>query len=74
VLNASSVTYLNLALLFGRAPQQLGIVAIDGVPLSFMTAAPIAPAIPGRPHRRAAGLDASSSSSPARPQACRACS
>ena len=33
VLNASSVTYLNLALLFGRAPQQLGIVAIDGVPL-----------------------------------------
>ena len=34
VLNASSVTYLNLGLLFGRAPQQLGIVAIDGVPLS----------------------------------------
>jgi FtsP/CotA-like multicopper oxidase with cupredoxin domain len=34
VLNASSVTYLNLALLFGRAPQRLGIVAIDGVPLS----------------------------------------
>ncbi len=34
VLNASSVTYLNLALLFGRAPQQLGIVAIDGVPLN----------------------------------------
>jgi len=33
VLNASSVTYLNLALLFGRAPQRLGIVAIDGVPL-----------------------------------------
>ncbi len=34
VLNASSVTYLNLALLFGRAPQRLGIVAIDGVPLN----------------------------------------
>ncbi len=34
VLNASSVTYLNLSLLFGRAPQQLGIVAIDGVPLN----------------------------------------
>jgi len=34
VLNASSVTYLNLALLFGRAPQKLGIVAIDGVPLN----------------------------------------
>ncbi len=31
VLNASAVTYLNLALLFGRAPQQLGLVAIDGV-------------------------------------------
>lgn len=34
VLNASSVTYLNLALLFGRRPQQLGIVAIDGVPMN----------------------------------------
>jgi FtsP/CotA-like multicopper oxidase with cupredoxin domain len=33
VLNASSVTYLNLALIFGRTPQRLGIVAIDGVPL-----------------------------------------
>ena len=32
VLNASSVTYLNLAVLFKRAPQKLGIVAIDGVP------------------------------------------
>jgi FtsP/CotA-like multicopper oxidase with cupredoxin domain len=31
VLNASAVTYLNLALLFGRTPQQLGLVAIDGV-------------------------------------------
>ena len=31
LLNASAVTYLNLALLFRRAPQQLGIVAIDGV-------------------------------------------
>src|SRR3984957_10203987 len=34
VLNASAVTYLNLALLFGRAPQQLGLVAIDGVPMN----------------------------------------
>lgn len=34
VLNAASVTYLNLALLFGRAAQQLGIVAIDGVPVN----------------------------------------
>jgi FtsP/CotA-like multicopper oxidase with cupredoxin domain len=34
VLNASAVTYLNLALLFGRAPQPLGIVAIDGAPIN----------------------------------------
>jgi len=34
VLNASAITYLNLALLFKKAPQQLGIVAIDGVPLT----------------------------------------
>jgi FtsP/CotA-like multicopper oxidase with cupredoxin domain len=34
VLNASAITYLNLALLFDRAPQQLGIVAIDGAPLN----------------------------------------
>jgi FtsP/CotA-like multicopper oxidase with cupredoxin domain len=33
VLNASAITYLNLAVLFNRAAQQLGIVAIDGVPL-----------------------------------------
>lgn len=35
VVNASAITYLNLALLFGRAPQRLGIVALDGVPLRF---------------------------------------
>jgi FtsP/CotA-like multicopper oxidase with cupredoxin domain len=34
VLNASSITYLNLALLFGHKPQQLGLVAIDGVPMN----------------------------------------
>jgi len=34
VLNASAITYLNLAWLFNRAPQQLGIVGIDGVPLN----------------------------------------
>jgi FtsP/CotA-like multicopper oxidase with cupredoxin domain len=34
VLNASAITYLNLAVLFKKAPQQLGIVAIDGVPLN----------------------------------------
>jgi FtsP/CotA-like multicopper oxidase with cupredoxin domain len=33
VLNASAITYLNLAVLFQRVPQQLGIVAIDGVPI-----------------------------------------
>jgi FtsP/CotA-like multicopper oxidase with cupredoxin domain len=33
VLNASAINYLNLAVLFQRLPQQLGIVAIDGVPI-----------------------------------------
>ncbi|MFM0742192.1 multicopper oxidase domain-containing protein [Paraburkholderia xenovorans] len=32
VLNSSSVTYLNLALLYQHKPQSIGIVAIDGVP------------------------------------------
>lgn len=35
VLNASAITYLNLAVLFRHAPQPLGIVAIDGVPINF---------------------------------------
>ncbi|MBV9969433.1 MAG: multicopper oxidase domain-containing protein [Xanthobacteraceae bacterium] len=35
VLNASTTTYLNLALLFGRTPQMLGVVAIDGIPIRF---------------------------------------
>jgi FtsP/CotA-like multicopper oxidase with cupredoxin domain len=34
VLNASGITYLNLAVLFGHAPQPLGLVALDGVPLN----------------------------------------
>jgi FtsP/CotA-like multicopper oxidase with cupredoxin domain len=34
VVNASGITYLNLAVIFDRAPQTLGIVAIDGVPLN----------------------------------------
>jgi FtsP/CotA-like multicopper oxidase with cupredoxin domain len=34
VLNASAVTYLNLEILFGRAPQKVGIVALDGVPVN----------------------------------------
>jgi FtsP/CotA-like multicopper oxidase with cupredoxin domain len=35
VLNASAITYLNLAILFQRAAQPLGIVALDGVPIHF---------------------------------------
>src|SRR5580700_6184456 len=34
VVNASGITYLNLEILFGHAPQPLGLVAIDGVPLN----------------------------------------
>jgi FtsP/CotA-like multicopper oxidase with cupredoxin domain len=36
VLNASAITYLNLAVLFGNThtPQKLGLVAIDGVPMN----------------------------------------
>jgi FtsP/CotA-like multicopper oxidase with cupredoxin domain len=34
VLNASAITYLNLAVLFNRVPQQLGIVAMDGTPMT----------------------------------------
>jgi FtsP/CotA-like multicopper oxidase with cupredoxin domain len=35
VLNASAITYLNLALLYRGVAQPLGIVAIDGVPIRF---------------------------------------
>jgi FtsP/CotA-like multicopper oxidase with cupredoxin domain len=34
VLNASAITYLNLALIYDRAPQPLGLVGIDGVPMA----------------------------------------
>ncbi|HEX3846832.1 MAG TPA: multicopper oxidase domain-containing protein [Steroidobacteraceae bacterium] len=34
VVNACAVTYLNLAVIFGHAPQRLGLVAIDGVPMN----------------------------------------
>ena len=34
VVNASGITYLNLEVLFGRTPQPLALVAIDGVPLN----------------------------------------
>ena len=33
VLNASAITYLNLSVLFDRAPQPMGMVAMDGVPI-----------------------------------------
>jgi FtsP/CotA-like multicopper oxidase with cupredoxin domain len=35
VLNASAITYLNLAVLFNRMPQPLGLVAMDGVPMNL---------------------------------------
>jgi FtsP/CotA-like multicopper oxidase with cupredoxin domain len=34
VLNASAITYLNLAVIFNHTAQKLGVVAIDGVPLN----------------------------------------
>jgi FtsP/CotA-like multicopper oxidase with cupredoxin domain len=34
VLNASAITYLNLAVLFDKKPQPMGLVALDGVPLN----------------------------------------
>ncbi len=37
VLNASAITYLNLQVLFGRVPQQLGLVGMDGVPIGLGT-------------------------------------
>ncbi|HEV2703620.1 MAG TPA: multicopper oxidase domain-containing protein [Steroidobacteraceae bacterium] len=39
VLNASAITYLNLAVLFRHSPQPLGLVAIDGVPMNWRGAA-----------------------------------
>jgi len=37
VLNASAITYVNIEVLFNRAPQRLGLVAMDGVPLTHDT-------------------------------------
>jgi FtsP/CotA-like multicopper oxidase with cupredoxin domain len=34
VVNATSITYLNLQILFKNLPQQVGIVAVDGVPIN----------------------------------------
>jgi FtsP/CotA-like multicopper oxidase with cupredoxin domain len=35
VLNASAITYIHLSLLYDKAPQDLGVVAIDGVPVDI---------------------------------------
>jgi FtsP/CotA-like multicopper oxidase with cupredoxin domain len=40
VLNASAITYLNLEVLIRRAPQPLGLVSIDGVPIRHDDAQP----------------------------------
>jgi FtsP/CotA-like multicopper oxidase with cupredoxin domain len=48
VLNASAITYLDLALLFDGAPQQLGVAAIDGV--SVNGTSPGKPRISGYSH------------------------
>jgi FtsP/CotA-like multicopper oxidase with cupredoxin domain len=45
VLNASAVTYLNLAVMFGRTPQQLGLVGIDGVPMNASGRSPAVTAV-----------------------------
>ncbi len=37
LLNASAITYLNIEVLFGHGPQQLGLVAMDGVPMGLGT-------------------------------------
>jgi FtsP/CotA-like multicopper oxidase with cupredoxin domain len=34
VLNASAITYLNLQVLYGSSAQDLGVVALDGVPIN----------------------------------------
>jgi hypothetical protein len=34
IVNAGSVTYSNLAVIFGRTAQKVGLVAIDGVPMN----------------------------------------
>jgi FtsP/CotA-like multicopper oxidase with cupredoxin domain len=34
VLNASAITYLDLQILFDNAPQPLGVVALDGIPIN----------------------------------------
>jgi FtsP/CotA-like multicopper oxidase with cupredoxin domain len=40
ILNASAITYLNLAVLINRKPQPMGLVALDGVPLDSSRKSP----------------------------------
>jgi FtsP/CotA-like multicopper oxidase with cupredoxin domain len=40
ILNASAITYLNLAVLVDRVPQPMGLVAIDGVPMRHQDGQP----------------------------------
>jgi FtsP/CotA-like multicopper oxidase with cupredoxin domain len=42
LLNASAITYLNLRILYGGAPQSLGLVSLDGVPIRPLAAKPMA--------------------------------
>lgn len=35
VLNAAAITYVHLTLLYDKVPQNVGVVAIDGVPVNF---------------------------------------
>ncbi|HEY4355832.1 MAG TPA: multicopper oxidase family protein [Acidobacteriaceae bacterium] len=39
VLNASAITYLNLAIVFGRTPRPLGLIAMDGAPIGLQDSA-----------------------------------
>jgi FtsP/CotA-like multicopper oxidase with cupredoxin domain len=48
VLNASSLTYAHLALLYDKVPQDLGVVALDGVPVNFGD--PAAPSVKSIDH------------------------
>ena len=54
VLNASAITYLNLAVLFNRVPQPLGLVAMDGVPMNLNDSLKDS-VEPAEPYRSAAG-------------------
>lgn len=45
VLNASAITYLNLAVLFGGKPQPMQLVAVDGSPVGRGGTVPSAPAV-----------------------------